>query len=40
MHRLETKIETEVKIIATNQVHGNKCIGLNGELVKQFCVYR
>jgi hypothetical protein len=32
MHTLETKIEWEVKIYATNQIHGNQFIELNDEV--------
>jgi hypothetical protein len=31
IHRPETKVESEVKIYATNQFNENQCIGLNGE---------
>jgi hypothetical protein len=39
MHRPETKIEREVKIYATNEVHETQCIGLNGEFVNPFCAF-
>jgi hypothetical protein len=31
MHGPETKIEMEVKIFSTNQIHEKQCIGLNGD---------
>jgi hypothetical protein len=37
MHRPETKIERETKILCNKQIHENQCIGLNGEFLKPFC---
>jgi hypothetical protein len=36
MHGPETKTEREMDIFATNQVHENQCLGLNGESAKPF----
>jgi hypothetical protein len=36
MHKPETKIERDVRILCKNQVDENYCKGLDGEFVKPF----
>jgi hypothetical protein len=39
MHVHGTRIEREVEIYATNQVHEHQCMELNGEFVKTNSAY-